>query len=863
MSNYIDRIYGPKDIHATSVMPGGIASNLQKHLPEAVQKDMKEDPSTINFMKSPEQGAATTVLAAVGKEWEGKGGKYLEDCRPSIPQPLIPGVKGYRDYIYVSEKENRTWKLTLETLGPPETPWRMKIMKKRTLKRQDYRVGWICALPIELAAAQEILDEEHDYFYDRHESANTLDSLYTLGRVGDHNVVLAGLPAGQLGTNSAAATAIQMQKDFPSIQFGLMVGIGGGVPSNGTDIRLGDVVVSQPHETHGGVIQYDLGKTRPGKFERTGFLNSPPMPLLEAVAQLQARQLRSQDIFSKHISSFRHLPYFSRDYAGPDRLYQASYCHVGGSDCSKCSTKHLINRPIRRGREITVHQGTIASGNQVMRDGVERDRLSLDLGGVLCFEMEAAGLMNRFSCLVIRGICDYADSHKNKRWQPYAAMTAAAYAKALLSVVPSTEPTPMLGDFIASRGNNQAEEILNLNCQKLIESLEYPEMYRRQIVIKRPWIGTGEWLFRTREYQAWLKGTHRFLWIKGKAGAGKSVLMKRTLQELQMRSDSGVPAVAFFFFDGSGTGLEKSSTGLLRAILYQLFTQNRNLVEEFMTASDGRFVKGRNLDWELRELMEVFEMSSQLQSWRPTILLLDGLDEGSTEEVRTLVSFFKQHIFTEDPRAMSKLRICLSSRHYPTITMDDCLELFVESHNNTDIETFTHQKLSISPKSPNNDKMVQSILERADGVFLWVDLVTSSILEADDSGETLQGKLAMLHATPRELDGLYSQVFLKLTSNERLDTFRMLSWVLMATRRLTPVELCFAMQFEPSQPLVTFDSWKQSSRFIADGGQQEKFIQIFIAEGDNIVPSYGNAETVCTSVPIELPSMDPISSNLL
>ena len=86
-----------------------------------------------------------------------------------------------------------------------------------------------------------------------------------------------------------------------------------------------------------------------------------------------------------------------------------------------------------------VHYGTIASGNQVMRSAAERDRVSAELGGVLCFEMEAAGLMNSFPCLVIRGICDYADSHKNKRWQAYAAGTAAACAKEVLSVMPPTE----------------------------------------------------------------------------------------------------------------------------------------------------------------------------------------------------------------------------------------------------------------------------------------------------------------------------------------------------------------------------------------------------------------------------------------
>ena len=65
-------------------------------------------------------------------------------------------------------------------------------------------------------------------------------------------------------------------------------------------------------------------------------------------------------------------------------------------------------------------------------------RLGKELG-VLCVEMEAAGLMDEFSCLVIRGTCDYADSHKNERWQPYAAATAAAYAKELLSIIPAQE----------------------------------------------------------------------------------------------------------------------------------------------------------------------------------------------------------------------------------------------------------------------------------------------------------------------------------------------------------------------------------------------------------------------------------------
>lgn len=110
----------------------------------------------------------------------------------------------------------------------------------RYLGRNDYTVGWVCALPIDLAAAQEMLDEEHQDLLQIGEDANT----YSLGHIGEHNVVLAGLPAGQTGIASTTAVAMRMKSSFPYIRFGLMVGIWGGVPSRDTDIRLGDIVVS-------------------------------------------------------------------------------------------------------------------------------------------------------------------------------------------------------------------------------------------------------------------------------------------------------------------------------------------------------------------------------------------------------------------------------------------------------------------------------------------------------------------------------------------------------------------------------------------------------------------------------------------
>jgi nucleoside phosphorylase len=302
------------------------------------------------------------------------------------------------------------------------------------LRREEYTVGWVCALAVELAAAQEMLDDEHDT-----PPCDAYDTnIYSCGRVGEHNVVIACLPEGRIGTNSAAAVAMQMKSTFESIRFGLMVGIGGGVPGEEADVRLGDVVVSKPHKVHGGVVQYDLKKSIPNGFERTGFLDAPPTALLNAVANLRAKHIRGRSQLLEHLAKLDSLPVFARDAAGPDVLFEAKYNHKGGATCGKCSKNSAVVRAARK-QMVVVHHGTIASGNLLMRDAAERDRISKDLGGVLCFEMEAAGLMNTFQCLVIRGVCDYADSHKNKSWQAYAAGTAAAYAKELLSVLPVAE----------------------------------------------------------------------------------------------------------------------------------------------------------------------------------------------------------------------------------------------------------------------------------------------------------------------------------------------------------------------------------------------------------------------------------------
>lgn len=322
------------------------------------------------------------------------------------------------------------------------------------LLNEEYTVGWICALDMELTAAMAMLDERHGRPTKQHpKDTNT----YYLGRISEHNVVIACLPAGKHSTTSAATVASHMLSSFESIRFGLMVGIGGGIPSEKHDIRLGDVVVSKPSGHSGGVVRYESGKTvAGGQFTHSGSLNSPPTVLLTAITNLRAEHRIERSKIPHFVEEMldklepEDQDVFKYQSASNDKLYQAEYDHEDENEtCISCDKSKLIPRKDRKTTAPFIHYGVIGSGDQVMKHGRTRDQLKKQFD-LICFEMEAGGLMDNFPCLVIRGISDYSDSHKNKRWQGYAAATAAAYTKELLGIIPSSQMkyTPMAAEVM-------------------------------------------------------------------------------------------------------------------------------------------------------------------------------------------------------------------------------------------------------------------------------------------------------------------------------------------------------------------------------------------------------------------------------
>lgn len=298
---------------------------------------------------------------------------------------------------------------------------------------ETYTVGWVCALSVELAAAKGMLDETHG---EPRTQPNGDHNAYTLGRIHEFNVVIACLPASVYGTSSAANLVGAMWTTFPSLKIGFFVGIGAGIPFFAgdfiRDIRLGDVVVGT------SVVDYEMRKKYDGdRVLSTGHQDKPSRILLAAIQRLRAdnedRSSRINQYIDDMIQNHPDKGHFAYRASMTDQLCEP--CLLGSNCTGNKNVTVARSRPDRPHGDAMIHYGTIASGNTLCRDRAFREEIREKFDAI-CFDMEAAGVMNNFSGLVVRGISDYADCHKNDDWQSYAAASAAGYVKLLMSYVP-------------------------------------------------------------------------------------------------------------------------------------------------------------------------------------------------------------------------------------------------------------------------------------------------------------------------------------------------------------------------------------------------------------------------------------------
>ncbi|KAK3943420.1 hypothetical protein QBC46DRAFT_254271 [Diplogelasinospora grovesii] len=648
------------------------------------------------------------------------------------------------------------------------------------LAHGDYTIAWICALPLELAASRAMLDEEHRLL----PSQPGDDNAYVLGRIDEHNVVMACLP-GQYGTNNAAIVATDLKRSFPSIRATLMVGIGGGAPSM-ADLRLGDVVVGTR------VMQYDMGKdVGDGRFEITAHPKIPSRRLLSAVTNLRA--IHERDASSARVRTLLRTRLSSHTRPSqPDRLFQASYEHLPGAPtCDGCDPEKVEPRRVRVSDEPKIYYGGIASGNRVMRNARTRDDNTRRLS-VLCFEMEAAGMMDNLQCLPIRGICDYSDSHKNKDWQSYAAATAAAYSRELLEALPPAFGEPGRATTWFSTVS-KPDTVASERRQRLLESLDFPKIDARKTTIRAAHAKTCRWFLRHSKYQDWLdpgkqSRNHGFLWMRGKAGAGKSTMMKFVYLETKKKSKNTGTAVASFFFNARGDYLEKSITGMYRSLLTQLLKVFPDLQP---VLDDTDIVPWSQQDCpDLNALKELLRSAVMALGQRSFTCFIDALDECDEQEVRDMVQFFEELAETTTDGGI-QFRICFSSRPYPYIDIrpEVLLTLEEESGHADDLAQYVRSHLRIANVSLHAELQAQ-ILDKAAGIFMWIVLVVEILNKESSHGAlALRRRLAEI---PSKLSELFKNILTR--DQDRVEWLLLcVLWVLCAKRPLSPAEFRHAL----------------------------------------------------------------------
>lgn len=392
----------------------------------------------------------------------------------------------------------------------------------------------------------------------------------------------------------------------------------------------------------------------------------------------------------------------------------------------------------------------------------------------------------------------------------------------------------------------------------LRESLQFDHMSTRLRNIADALPETCQWLASHPDFCSWLNmsaenKTSSFLWLKGKPGCGKSTLVKQVLEQLTS-GNRFARTFSHFFNARSSHELDKSSLGCYRSILYQvlaaivpwqpikdieankafevsdpsikladrtrrLFLQMFFAKVKFRDIRTGGELQSQNIGDGIISFDEHARFDLQSEAWteieltnflldffslgnRPVIrIFIDALDEGTEDDVRRMVRILSRATGIANSQSHS-LRVCFSSRHYPNITVSDCLTLFVEQQqgHSADLEKYILSEL-IGDSSAQMAEMRQLVSDKAGGVFMWVVLVIPMLNKAYDRGKSLLSMKALLHEIPPDLGDVFNQVlFSDMDGFE--ETVSLLRWVLYAKRPMKDDELYHAVQFAESKTII-------------------------------------------------------------
>lgn len=748
--------------------------------------------------------------------------------------------------------------------------------RRQPTHRGDFEIAVICALPTESRAVAALFDG----WWDDYGKSLGDENSYRTGWIGKHNVVLVHLPG--MGKVAAATAAAQLRSTYPSVRLCVVVGICGGVPTRTArgEIMLGDVLIST------GLVQYDYGKIYPDGLKRKNSyednLSRPNTEIRSFLHRLQSDDVEalSQDTIKYLFAGSARAGFPNLDSPPPeeDKLYPPEYRHKHqvaglcsicdgcvqfgdpvcadslvshclelGCNCFTVRSRHIISGP--RPPPL-IHFGSFGSGDAVMKSGRDRDRIS-GKENVIGFEMEGAGVWQLLPTIVLKSVCDYADSHKSKSWQEYAATVAASCLKALLSrwsfsyqlaqptylEAPHALPSPQ--ELQSSSASLVFMDRLTTDAKRseeCLQSLSFPEMFTRQNKTRDAATGTFTWLQEHSAYTKWAGQRRGLLWIQGKPGAGKSTLMNHALDLSKRRSEC---LLVSFFFDGAGAALQRSQLGLYRSLLHQILARVPQLRDQFAFSFGERWttrgIPGKAWDWEVKELQDFLKHSVMSSHAAPAIrIFVDALDESGEENAVQIASFFEDLSSSCNP-ILGNPSICFSCRHYPNIriSQDDDLVICLEQENGGDIDTYVNTTLRPAfAKDVCPDGLISQILDRAAGVFQWVVLVVERVLKLRRYRRPIDVMFKEIRATPRDLHKLYAKILEDVSSEDNQSTLKLLQWICFAKRPLTLDELALAMSIDANTPYSSMREYEESVRVMSaeEMGEEAKRLSAGLVE---------------------------------
>ncbi|THX80238.1 hypothetical protein D6D05_04621, partial [Aureobasidium pullulans] len=654
---------------------------------------------------------------------------------------------------------------------------------------------------------------------------------YSWGKIGKHYVVVAALPSGEYGLMSTATVAQGLHPSLPHVRIGLLVGIGAGVREivdeedetvGKRDIRLCDVIVSHPEGTVGGVVQSDLvkAKTVGGSqvLERKGSLNSPPLALRSALTKLQATHIKRGTTIPTIIEeAFERYPNMRLDFCHPG---------LGGTEIDRRTDTYHSRGGTTTSNEARaspkIHYGTIASSNTLEKSARHRDavlaRLAKENIKPMCFEMEAAGLVNNFPCLVIRGTCDYGDEHKNDDWQNYAAVTAAGFAKEFLRCVDVQEiqETQEIGNLIL-QSLGTLHQAVERNREDVSHLKMSADAHRRSHILD--WLcsddystqfetrrakhlrETGQWFLEDRTFLNWIQADQSSTLIcPGGPGCGKTTISTLVIDHLRSASGLQKPVIHFFF------DYQRQAEQTVDDFVATLLRQLASLSQEVFSAVEklhNRFVfqsRRPSLD----------DLQSELRS---AFLIITG--------VFVVIDAWDECESVKRAECANMLRGCLShcvvhllattrDNHEVRAFLDGDLTLRIRA-SAEDLTLYARTRaVDLPPNIKDNEELVKNVIEgvidASDGVFLLARLHMNSIQDHLTANE-IKGTLTELRKDIGSYSSVYKATMERISGQERRHglAMRILARVVHAKRPLSFGELNHALATRPGKRSIDGD----------------------------------------------------------